>query len=94
MGGRSLVTPGLTGLWPVSGRSERQEGEALKLDLRYVEIWFLDAELTGTFRRLTEPLPCNIRRGLKEPASHVRMRPAICCRQRLTEYKPDDLYRN
>ena len=36
---RSLVSPGLTGLWQVSGRSDLDEEDAIKLDLRYVENW-------------------------------------------------------
>jgi exopolysaccharide biosynthesis polyprenyl glycosylphosphotransferase len=42
---RSLVTPGLTGLWQVSGRSDLQEEDAIKLDLRYVENWSLTLDL-------------------------------------------------
>jgi exopolysaccharide biosynthesis polyprenyl glycosylphosphotransferase len=42
---RSLVTPGLTGLWQVSGRSDLEEGDAIKLDLRYVENWSLTLDL-------------------------------------------------
>src|SRR4029450_4619431 len=42
---RSLVTPGLTGLWQVSGRSALQEEDAIKLDLRYVENWSLTLDL-------------------------------------------------
>ena len=39
---RSLVTPGLTGLWQVSGRSDLEGDDAVRLDLRYVENWSLD----------------------------------------------------
>jgi exopolysaccharide biosynthesis polyprenyl glycosylphosphotransferase len=42
---RSLVSPGLTGLWQVSGRSDLQEQDAIKLDLRYVENWSLALDL-------------------------------------------------
>lgn len=42
---RSLVTPGLTGLWQVSGRSDLQEEDGIKLDLRYVENWSLTLDL-------------------------------------------------
>lgn len=36
---RLLVTPGLTGLWQVSGRSLLSWEESVRLDLRYVENW-------------------------------------------------------
>jgi exopolysaccharide biosynthesis polyprenyl glycosylphosphotransferase len=42
---RSLVTPGLTGLWQVSGRSHLEGDEAIQLDLRYVENWSLTLDL-------------------------------------------------
>jgi exopolysaccharide biosynthesis polyprenyl glycosylphosphotransferase len=44
---RLLVTPGLTGLWQVSGRSELNWEETVRLDLYYVENWSvaLDAEI-------------------------------------------------
>ena len=42
---RSLVSPGLTGLWQVSGRSDLQEQDAIKLDLRYVENWSLALDM-------------------------------------------------
>jgi exopolysaccharide biosynthesis polyprenyl glycosylphosphotransferase len=42
---RSLVTPGLTGLWQVSGRSDLEDDEAIRLDLRYVENWSLTVDL-------------------------------------------------
>jgi exopolysaccharide biosynthesis polyprenyl glycosylphosphotransferase len=42
---RSLVTPGLTGLWQVSGRSNLEGDAAIRLDLRYVENWSLTLDL-------------------------------------------------
>ncbi len=42
---RSLVSPGLTGLWQVSGRSDLQEDDAIRLDLRYVDNWSLALDL-------------------------------------------------
>ena len=42
---RSLVTPGLTGLWQVSGRSDLEGDDAIRLDLRYVENWSLSLDL-------------------------------------------------
>ena len=42
---RSLVTPGLTGLWQVSGRSNLEGDDAVRLDLRYVENWTLTMDL-------------------------------------------------
>jgi lipopolysaccharide/colanic/teichoic acid biosynthesis glycosyltransferase len=35
------VTPGLTGLWQVSGRSELSFDEMVKLDIYYAENWSL-----------------------------------------------------
>lgn len=42
---RLLVTPGLTGLWQVSGRSLLSWQETVRLDLRYVENWTLTLDL-------------------------------------------------
>jgi exopolysaccharide biosynthesis polyprenyl glycosylphosphotransferase len=42
---RLLVTPGLTGLWQVSGRSLLSWEETVRLDLRYVENWNLTLDL-------------------------------------------------
>jgi exopolysaccharide biosynthesis polyprenyl glycosylphosphotransferase len=38
---RLLVRPGVTGLWQVSGRSDLDWDESVRLDLRYVENWSL-----------------------------------------------------
>jgi lipopolysaccharide/colanic/teichoic acid biosynthesis glycosyltransferase len=42
---RLLVTPGVTGLWQVSGRSDLHEEDGIRLDLRYVENWSLTYDL-------------------------------------------------
>jgi exopolysaccharide biosynthesis polyprenyl glycosylphosphotransferase len=42
---RSLVTPGLTGLWQISGRSNLGVEDSIRLDLRYVENWSLTLDL-------------------------------------------------
>jgi lipopolysaccharide/colanic/teichoic acid biosynthesis glycosyltransferase len=42
---RLLVTPGLTGLWQVSGRSLLSWEEGVRLDLRYIENWTLTLDL-------------------------------------------------
>ena len=42
---RLLVKPGLTGLWQVSGRSELDWEEAVRLDLYYVENWSLTLDI-------------------------------------------------
>ncbi|MGU3501247.1 sugar transferase [Mycobacterium sp. C31M] len=41
MGRRLTVKPGLTGLWQISGRSDLEVGDAVRLDLSYVENWSL-----------------------------------------------------
>ena len=42
---RLAVTPGLTGLWQVSGRSDLSWEESVRLDLRYVENWSIGLDL-------------------------------------------------
>ena len=42
---RLLVKPGLTGLWQVSGRSELDWEDAVRLDLYYVESWSLTLDI-------------------------------------------------
>jgi lipopolysaccharide/colanic/teichoic acid biosynthesis glycosyltransferase len=47
---RTLVRPGITGLWQVSGRSRLSADEAVRLDLRYVENWSLVLDLAILLR--------------------------------------------
>ena len=42
---RLAVTPGLTGLWQVNGRSDLSWEESVRLDLRYVENWSFALDL-------------------------------------------------
>jgi exopolysaccharide biosynthesis polyprenyl glycosylphosphotransferase len=42
---RLLVTPGMTGLWQVSGRSDLSWMDGIRLDLYYVENWSLTTDL-------------------------------------------------
>lgn len=49
---RHLVRPGLTGLWQVSGRSDLDWEEAVRLDLRYVDHWSVRLELSIVLRTL------------------------------------------
>ncbi|GMA28067.1 sugar transferase [Arenivirga flava] len=42
---RFLVTPGITGLWQVSGRSDLSWEDSVRLDLFYVENWSLTGDL-------------------------------------------------
>jgi exopolysaccharide biosynthesis polyprenyl glycosylphosphotransferase len=47
---RLLVSPGLTGLWQISGRSDLSWDEAVRLDLRYVENWSFMMDLWILFK--------------------------------------------
>lgn len=49
---RLLIKPGITGLWQVSGRSDLEWGEAVRLDLYYVENWSLTGDLIILWRTL------------------------------------------
>ena len=42
---RLRVRPGMTGLWQVSGRSDIEWDEAIKLDTYYVENWSMIGDL-------------------------------------------------
>lgn len=55
---RLLARPGITGLWQVSGRSELDWEQAVRLDLYYVENWTLVGDLTiilKTFKAVIAP---------------------------------------
>jgi lipopolysaccharide/colanic/teichoic acid biosynthesis glycosyltransferase len=43
---RYLVTPGITGLWQVSGRSELDFDDLVRLDFLYLERWSVFLDLT------------------------------------------------
>jgi lipopolysaccharide/colanic/teichoic acid biosynthesis glycosyltransferase len=47
---RLSVTPGITGLWQVSGRSDLTAEESIALDLRYVDSWSLRLDLSILLR--------------------------------------------
>jgi lipopolysaccharide/colanic/teichoic acid biosynthesis glycosyltransferase len=53
---RSLVKPGLTGLWQVSGRSDLDEAQSMRLDLRYVDSWSLGLDARITLRTVAAVL--------------------------------------
>jgi exopolysaccharide production protein ExoY len=46
------ATPGLSGLWQVSGRSDLDYGERAKLDASYVQEWSLRTDLIIVFRTI------------------------------------------
>jgi exopolysaccharide biosynthesis polyprenyl glycosylphosphotransferase len=50
---RLLVTPGITGLWQVSGRSELSFDEMVTLDLEYIARWSFWLDLTILVRTVT-----------------------------------------
>ena len=43
---RYLVLPGITGLWQVSGRSELDFDDLVRLDFLYLERWSVALDLT------------------------------------------------
>jgi len=49
---RLMVKPGLTGLWQISGRSDLDWDESVRLDLRYVENWSLAMDIIILWRTL------------------------------------------
>lgn len=49
---RFSMTPGITGLWQVSGRSALPDGDRLRLDLEYVDRWELSLDLRILFRTI------------------------------------------
>jgi exopolysaccharide biosynthesis polyprenyl glycosylphosphotransferase len=55
---RFSVKPGVTGLWQVSGRSDLDFDEWIRLDLKYIDEWSLGLEL----KILTQTLPAVLRK--------------------------------
>ncbi|WDF34264.1 sugar transferase [Arthrobacter agilis] len=56
---RLLIKPGLTGLWQVSGRSDLDWEESVRLDLYYVENWSVTGDLIimwRTFKVMLRPV--------------------------------------
>lgn len=49
---RLLVKPGITGLWQVSGRSDLEWEDAIRLDLYYVENWSPMGDLVILYRTI------------------------------------------
>lgn len=49
---RLIATPGITGLWQVSGRSDLSWDDSVRLDLYYVENWSLMGDIAILFRTL------------------------------------------
>ncbi|MDR1189973.1 MAG: sugar transferase [Bifidobacteriaceae bacterium] len=49
---RFLVKPGITGLWQVSGRSDLNWEESIRLDLYYVENWSVSGDLQLLLRTI------------------------------------------
>jgi lipopolysaccharide/colanic/teichoic acid biosynthesis glycosyltransferase len=47
---RLYIKPGLTGMWQVSGRSDLDWEEGVRLDLYYVENWSLIGDLQIIWR--------------------------------------------
>ena len=51
-----MVKPGLTGLWQVSGRSDLDWNETVRLDLYYVENWSVALDVEILTKTLTAVL--------------------------------------
>ena len=50
---RLCMTPGLTGMWQVSGRSDIEEfEEVVKLDLEYIDNWSLGLDIKILFKTI------------------------------------------
>ena len=49
---RHVVLPGLTGLWQVSGRSDLDFCDMLRLDLQYIETWSFKSDLHVIWRTI------------------------------------------
>ena len=48
------MTPGLTGMWQVSGRSDIEDfDEIVKLDLQYIDNWSLGLDIRILFKTVS-----------------------------------------
>lgn len=56
---RLLATPGMSGLWQVSGRSSLSWEESLRLDLHYVDNWSLVGDFVILLRTFKAVFACN-----------------------------------
>ncbi len=50
--GGSLMKPGISGLWQVSGRSDLEWDDAIRLDLYYVENWSIVSDIAILWRTI------------------------------------------
>src|SRR5256714_7750368 len=67
---RYLVLPGITGLWQVSGRSELDFDELVRLDFLYLERWSVSLDLTillKTVPAVLTPRRAVLPRGVSPP---------------------------
>ena len=64
---RYLVLPGITGLWQVSGRSELDFDDLVRLDFLYLERWSVDARPADPAQ--DDPRRAQPARRLLSPAS-------------------------
>jgi lipopolysaccharide/colanic/teichoic acid biosynthesis glycosyltransferase len=56
VGRRLTVKPGMTGLWQVSGRSDLEAEDAVRLDLSYVENWSITQDVMIIAKTVTTVL--------------------------------------
>ena len=61
---RYLVLPGITGLWQVSGRSELDFDELVRLDFLYLERWSIFLDLSILLKTIPAVLARAFRRRL------------------------------
>ena len=49
---RSVLKPGITGLWQISGRSDLTSDMSIRLDLYYIDNWSISGDLIILWRTL------------------------------------------
>src|SRR5699024_1546036 len=74
---RLRVKPGLTGLWQVSGRSDLDWAQTVRLDLKYVDNWSVLMDLTILCRTFGAVLggsgaSCQTRPRTEQPPGRLR----------------------